>query len=89
MTPKLRKVYKCPACGFQIYNRRVTKCEKCHQPLPADLLFSTTEVAALNTQYESSKKARDAQADRDSAAGDSGGSSADIYFGGIDIGGGD
>jgi hypothetical protein len=39
--------YRCPACGFTIFNRRVTACEACHAPLPDTLRFSTADLARL------------------------------------------
>jgi len=39
--------YRCPACGFPIFNRRVARCESCAADLPPELLLSAEEVARL------------------------------------------
>jgi len=36
--------FRCPACGFPIHNRAYPKCERCAQPLPAELLYSRDEI---------------------------------------------
>jgi hypothetical protein len=53
--------FQCPACGFQIFNRRVPKCEACEVTLPEELLFSAEEIAALDAQFERGKKDREEQ----------------------------
>lgn len=67
--------YRCPACGFRIFNRRVARCESCSAPLPAELLLSRDERAALDAQHEKSKKEREARA---RAGRDDGGVSGDV-----------
>jgi hypothetical protein len=37
----------CPACGFQVFNRRYSKCEQCAAELPSSLLYTVEERAAL------------------------------------------
>jgi hypothetical protein len=37
----------CPACGFQVFNRRYPKCERCDSDLPASLVYSDQERRAL------------------------------------------
>ena|SRR5450432_2343673 len=37
----------CPACGFQVFNRRYPRCERCESDLPASLLYSKDELRAL------------------------------------------
>ena len=37
----------CPACGFQVFNRRYPKCERCAAALPASLVYSDLERKAL------------------------------------------
>jgi hypothetical protein len=54
--------YRCPTCGFQIFNRRVRKCESCGGELPEDLLFSAKEVAAMDAEHERNRKERETQA---------------------------
>ena len=39
--------FSCPACGFQVFNRRYTKCERCGSDLPASLLYSGEERQVL------------------------------------------
>jgi hypothetical protein len=54
--------YRCPSCGFQIFNRRVPKCESCGAMLPSELLFSQDQIAALNAEHEKNRKERAARA---------------------------
>lgn len=37
----------CPVCGFQVFNRRYPKCERCASDLPASLVYSDQERQAL------------------------------------------
>ena len=39
--------FKCPACGFAVFNRRVATCESCKAPLPAAMKFTDTELARM------------------------------------------
>lgn len=83
--------YRCPSCGFQIFNRRVQKCESCGGKLPQELLFSPQQIAALDAEHERSKKEREARARGiGRGSGDSGSGSSDISwdFGGGGDGGG-
>lgn len=67
--------YRCPSCGFQIFNRRVSKCESCGVALPSELLLSREKTAALDAAHERSKKEREIRARasrRDSGGGDFG-----------------
>jgi hypothetical protein len=45
MTPNTR--FRCPACGFAVFNRRVAACEACHAQLPAELGFTAADLARL------------------------------------------
>jgi len=74
--------FRCPACDFPIFNRRVAKCERCGGQLPAELLFTPEQMAKLDAQYEQSRKAREEQA-RKAGSYDLGGGD----FGGFDSGG--
>lgn len=78
--------YRCPGCGFQIFNRRVPTCESCGAALPAEFLLSREQVAALDAEHKKSMKERAARAraGRDDG-GDTGGS---WDFGGDGDGGG-
>jgi fluoroacetyl-CoA thioesterase len=37
----------CPSCGFQVFNRRYAKCERCGAALPESIVYSAEELAAL------------------------------------------
>jgi DNA-directed RNA polymerase subunit RPC12/RpoP len=54
--------YRCPSCGFQIFNRRFPKCESCGATLPSELLFTPEEIAALDAEHEKSRREREARA---------------------------
>lgn len=41
----------CPNCERPIYNRRVTKCEFCSEPIPEELLYSAEELKQLDNQH--------------------------------------
>lgn len=45
--------YRCKACGFTIFNRRVRTCESCGADLPAELLFTPEQL-----QYVAAEDAR-------------------------------
>jgi hypothetical protein len=63
--------YRCPACGFHIFNRRVAKCESCGVALPAHLLFSAEDIAKLDLQHEQSQKQHEAKQRKRQEYGDS------------------
>ena len=42
--------FRCPGCGFTVFNRRVAACESCKAPLPANLMFSGKELARLEEE---------------------------------------
>jgi DNA-directed RNA polymerase subunit RPC12/RpoP len=62
--------YRCPDCGFRIFNRRVPKCESCGAKLPAELLLSPEGIAVLDAAHEKSKKERAARARAEKGADD-------------------
>jgi hypothetical protein len=70
--------YRCPACGFQIFNRRVAKCESCGVAVPRDLLLSAQEASKLDARYERGTKERDARLRRQRQ---SAGTDASMYGG--------
>ena len=37
----------CPACGFQVFNRRYPKCESCGAQLPESIVYNESERDAL------------------------------------------
>lgn len=62
--------YRCPECGFQIFNRRVARCESCGSPLPEELLLTAEEKAALDAEHEQSAKRRAEEARKAKRRGD-------------------
>ncbi len=42
--------FRCPACGFTVFNRRIAACESCKAPLPANLMFNGKELARLEEE---------------------------------------
>jgi hypothetical protein len=50
--------FRCPSCGFTVFNRRVAKCESCSAALPVELLFSSEELAAIEAEHEVNEKLR-------------------------------
>jgi ribosomal protein L37E len=50
--------FRCPACGFAVYNRRVAKCESCSAALPPELRFTPEELKAVEAEHESNEKVR-------------------------------
>ena len=42
--------FRCPACGFTVFNRRIAACESCKAPLPANLMFTGKELARLEEE---------------------------------------
>ena len=50
--------FRCPACGFAVFNRRVAKCESCKAPLPAGLRFSTDDLVRLEAESVRIEKIR-------------------------------
>jgi len=73
--------YRCPECGFQIFNRRVPKCESCGAALPAELLLRRDQIAALDAAHEKSKKEQEARARAArGGGGDSGTGDSDVLW---------
>lgn len=42
--------FKCPACGFAVFNRRVAHCESCKAPLPAAMMYTADDLAHLDAE---------------------------------------
>lgn len=40
--------FRCPACGFGVFNRRLATCEACHASLPTDLRFTPADLQRLS-----------------------------------------
>lgn len=49
---------RCPACNFTVFNRRVSRCERCGKDLPPDLLFGPKELAVLAEEDARIQRAR-------------------------------
>lgn len=56
MTRPIR--FRCPACSFSAFNRRVVRCESCAAELPASLLFTAPQLAVLDAEHARNEKAR-------------------------------
>lgn len=50
--------FRCPACGFVVYNRRVAKCESCSALLPAELRYTPEELQASEAEHEGNEAIR-------------------------------
>lgn len=50
--------FRCPACGFTVFNRRIAACESCKVSLPADLMFTGKELARLEDESARIAKVR-------------------------------
>ena len=64
--------FRCPACGFRIFNRRLAACESCGDALPPDLLYSTEEKAGLDAEHDRSVerwRVKESKSNSDPAAG--------------------
>jgi len=40
--------FRCPKCESPIVNRRIPRCERCGEQLPADLLFTPKQIEQLD-----------------------------------------
>jgi hypothetical protein len=50
--------FRCPSCGFTVFNRRVAKCESCSAALPVELRFTSAELACIEAEHEVNEKIR-------------------------------
>jgi len=50
--------FRCPACGFAVFNRRLASCESCKAPLPAGLRFTEADLARLEEESARIEKVR-------------------------------
>ena len=48
--------FRCPACQFPIFNRRVAACA---EKLPADLLFSPEHLSLLDAEHAKNESVRE------------------------------
>lgn len=39
--------WRCPACDFPVYNRRLRRCERCGLDLPESVGYSPAELAMI------------------------------------------
>ena len=61
--------FRCPACGFAIFNRRLAQCEFCKAALPVNRLFNASDLARLQAEADRNAKirkdlAREAEAEK-------------------------
>jgi len=50
--------FRCPACGFAVFNRRLAKCESCSAALPNELRYSSEELKSIEAEHESNETIR-------------------------------
>jgi ribosomal protein L37E len=50
--------FRCPACGFAVFNRRVAKCESCSAALPNEVRYTSEELKSIEAEHESNEKIR-------------------------------
>lgn len=79
--------FRCPACGFQIFNRRLSKCEACGNLLPSELLLTSEVAAKLDAEYERDRKKREKQRQKSRGSHESGVLSGGESCGSVDAGG--
>ena len=57
--------FRCPLCQSLIYSRKNKLCGVCGKPLPAELLFTDEQIAALKKESDQEeKRAKDKRAIR-------------------------
>lgn len=56
MSPTSR--FRCPSCGFTIFNRRIATCESCSAVLPAELLFTAQHLAVIDAEHARNEQIR-------------------------------
>lgn len=78
--------FRCPACSFPVFNRRVARCESCAAELPASLLFTTPQLAILDAEHARNEKARADLARGARPRRSTDGSDIDFNFGDADAG---
>jgi hypothetical protein len=50
--------FRCPACDFAIFNRRISNCESCGEALPKDLLYSPEDLLVIEQEHAKNEKIR-------------------------------
>jgi predicted amidophosphoribosyltransferase len=48
--------FRCPLCQSLIYSRKNKLCGVCGKPLPAELLFTDEQIAALKKESDQEEK---------------------------------
>jgi uncharacterized Zn finger protein (UPF0148 family) len=56
MTGNIR--YRCPACQFPVFNRRVGTCESCGRALPAGFVYSARQLEDIDAEHVRNEKVR-------------------------------
>ena len=76
--------YRCPACDRDIVNRAVETCLYCGERIPQALLFSATEMEAIETAHQDKMRALEEtrKRKRRNKTGGGGGSGGDSDGGG-------
>ena len=70
MSAPKKSQYVCPHCDRVIYNRLLKACEFCGATLPAQLVYSDAEKAALQRKWaDEARKRREEQSAQDLADG--------------------
>jgi hypothetical protein len=50
--------FRCPACGFAVFNRRLARCESCAVELPVAFRLTAREVTDIDADHARNEKAR-------------------------------
>lgn len=72
--------FRCHACGFTVFNRRLATCESCHANLPVELRFTAADLVRLaedearntETRKELACQAEELERQRQKRRGDGG-----------------
>ncbi|MFZ2328268.1 MAG: hypothetical protein WAW73_15225 [Rhodoferax sp.] len=72
--------FRCPACGFTVFNRRLATCESCHANLSVGLRFTAADLVRLaedearntETRKELARQAEELERQRQKRRGDGG-----------------
>lgn len=51
--------FRCPACGFRVFNRRLSHCERCEAELPESMRFSERDLRRLEAASAANQAERD------------------------------
>lgn len=50
--------FRCPTCGFTVFNCRVATCESCAAVLPSELRFTSEDLKLIEADHERNTKIR-------------------------------